>query len=274
MSTIGLVLGKPAGRSPVIGEVADRLRAQGHLVMTHVPGRDAGLPSWLDHADLVALRGLDPRTLQALAEHDPSDVRFLDTPGALLAAQDRPWTANRLRDVGLATPPWWPAPTWREATELITRHAGRFVVKHTDGSIGRSARVWMGDAGTLPAQPPFAGPFHVERDVGSGRTEVKLYRVGQHTAAFERRATRFAAIPVDARLHEVTVRAAGALGLSLAGFDLLVDTSEVAVIDVNAFPSCRRLPDAAQRIADHLVARARAPALAVTPVRDDVGSVP
>ena len=257
MSTIGLLLGKPPMRSPGIGTLLTRLREQGHLVRMHVPGPDGPAVPWLTDTDLVALRGLDRRALVGLRAAEARGVRFLDAPAAVLAVRDRRGVSERLRAAGLPTPASWSAPRWSDVHDLAGRHGGRLVVKHADGTVGRSARVWISSGGRLPELAPFPGPFHVERHVGTGRRELKLYRVGAHTAGFALQEGTATTIEVDDHLRRLVTRATDALGLSLAGLDILVDDAEVFVIDVNAFPSCRRLSDGPERIAAHLVERAR-----------------
>jgi ribosomal protein S6--L-glutamate ligase len=259
MSAITLMLGKPRERSPVIAEVVDELRARGHDVRCHVPSRVLGLPAWLHDADLVALRGLDAGTLTALAAPELAAVRFLDDPRALLAVRDRAGTAGRLDEAGLSTPAHWPSASWGDVQERSARHGGSFAIKHVDSSIGRSAQVWLGDAQQVPVRAPFPGPYHLERHLGGGRTEVKLYRVGAHLAGFVIRGAAATPIEIDDRLREVGVRATDVLGLSLAGLDLLIDDASEFIIDANAFPSCRRLPDAVQRIATYLDERSGYP---------------
>jgi glutathione synthase/RimK-type ligase-like ATP-grasp enzyme len=257
MSTIGLVLGKPAHRSPVIADVLEALRAQGYAVRTHVPSRSDGPPTWLGDADLVALRGLEHDALTTLAAHARDGaVRFLDAPDDLLAVRDRARTAARLTEAGLATPAHWHAVRWRDVEHRVSRQGGSLVVKHVDSTVGRGARVWLGPAHRLPERAPFAGPYHLERDVSEGRTELKVYRVGAHLAGFALRGGTATPTEVDDRIRAVALRATDALGLSLAGLDLLVDPATAFVIDVNAFPSCRRLPDAVTRITHHLATRA------------------
>jgi ribosomal protein S6--L-glutamate ligase len=266
VTTIGLVLGKPPGRSPVLGDVVVELQRRGHEVQVHTEvhtDRDRP-PAWLDEADVVAVRGASTAVLRSMLPAEARGVRFCDPPSQVLAVRDRRAVAARLAAAGIDVPRHATATSWDEVRAITDRRADPAVVKHVDGAIGRGARVLHVRPGELLAEPPFPGPYLVEDLVRGISDEVKLYLVGDHVAAFL--ADPVVTRPVAARpgprdlpdlpdlpgLTELGTRVGDALGLTLLGADVLLSRGGPQVVDVNAFPSCRRLPDAATRIADHL----------------------
>jgi ribosomal protein S6--L-glutamate ligase len=257
-TTIGLVLGKPPGRSPVLGDVVVELRRRGHDVRVHTD-RDRP-PRWLDDADAVAVRGTSTTVLRSMLPAEASGVRFCDPPSRVLAVRDRRAVAARLGAADIEVPRHGAAASWDEVRSITDRRADPVVVKHVDGTVGRGARVLHVRPRELPEDPPFPGPYLVEDLVRGINDEVKLYRIGDHVTAF--RADPGGTRPIlrsHPDLETLAARIGHALGLTLFGADVLLARRGPQVVDVNAFPSCRRLPDGVSRIADHLARVAAGP---------------
>lgn len=104
---VGLVLGKPPERSPVIPEVLRRLASNG--AATRVPGRDQDLPPWLEDADVLPLRGLRAPVLAALTALEKAGVRCCNAPCATAQVLDRQVMLALLRggDVPCRARPAW-----------------------------------------------------------------------------------------------------------------------------------------------------------------------
>jgi ribosomal protein S6--L-glutamate ligase len=263
---VGLVLGKPPRRSPVLGELVTRLRSVGARVSVQVD--DGSIPVWLSDVDLVAHRGVSSPTLELLVTAERAGIAFCDPPSVVLFARDRRQVAARLRAAGVPVPPSAVASTWDEVRAMsASRGPGGMVVKARDGTVGRGTRVLVAGDGRLPILAPFPGPYHLEEFVAGATSEVKLYRIGGHVAAFRRASTGTIWCQEPAGAWEaLALRAADALALTVAGVDVLRGSDGAAVVvDVNPFPSGKRLPDAAARLADHLrsLAEPAAPASAL-----------
>lgn len=257
-AVVGFVLGKPPARSPVLGALVDHLRDGGDRVLVHVPSRDGGAPPWLAAADVVAIRGLSEPALTALIDAERAGTRFCDPPRAVLAARSRDAVHDRLAAAGLRTPRYGLATRWDEARRVADdADAEQVAVKHRGGEVGRGTRVLVGPASDLPEDPPFPGPYVVEDAVVPDGDEIKLYRIGDHLAAFTLAADGSARPRRTEDLVDVADVAAAALGLSVLGIDLLPGRDGPTIVDVNAFPSCKRLPDADLRLAAHLRSFAR-----------------
>lgn len=282
MTTIGLLLGKPPRPATVMAELVERLERLGARVLVHAGPQP---PSWLPKADLVAVRGLSDETLGALVATEGAGVRYADPPSVVLAARDRAGLHARLRAAGIASPTHVPAADWEEVRRIVAARSTPSVVKHHSGEVGRGAHVHHVVGGEVVGElAPFAGPYLVEDAVVDVRAELKLYLVGDRLAAFHlgdrdvprargdndaprARGDNGADRPLDPdpTLATLADRVADAVGLRILGIDVLVGRDGPAVVDVNAFPSCQRLPDPAGVLARHLLDRAAAAAAACPP---------
>lgn len=226
-------------------------------VRVHVQnGSSHQVPAWAHDVDVVAVRGLRESTLDALAALEHDDVRFCDPPTAVLAVRDRAGVHARLSAVGVRVPGHRIISSWKAVRERAG-HAP-VVVKHLVGDVGRGARVVRSDREDLPVEPPFTGPYLAEEYI-EARTELKLYRIGDRVATLrlpdgDGDAT---VIHTPGDLRRLAHRVAAALDLSLCGIDVRPGPDGPTVIDVNPFPSARRIPDSAASVADHLLTLAR-----------------
>jgi ribosomal protein S6--L-glutamate ligase len=247
--TIGLVLGKPPDRSPVIHEVAVLLRQLGATVRVHVQDGDGTLvPPWLLDADAVALRGLRNSTLRALLPAERAGACFADAPSAVLAARERASVHDRLAAAGVAVPTYRCVASWSEVADVAA--ARRVVIKHASGEVGRGRHV-VASSGVPPREPPFPGPYLVEDHVAGDSPEVKLYRFGDRVVAA--RAVEGTEVTVPEGHAALADRVGDALALSMVGIDVLDGPEGPTVVDVNPFPSARRIGPGAMLISGHLL---------------------
>lgn len=260
-STIGFVLGKPIERSPILPEVADLLSRAGHQVLSFAPrGVDDLRSAELNRCDLLIVRGLSAEILQVLQLWSE---RCINDPAASLAVTDRWGVITDLIAAGLPVPPTRRVARWGQV-----RAAGDdCVVKAADAGRGRSAGVLVSGQ-PRPVEPPFSGPWLVQRSLDAQSWEAKCYVVGRQVRILRRgvlvwpagttevgRPTEVA--EPDPELIELARSAAATVALEVAGVDILVpSTGSPAIIDINAFPSAARVPDAASWVAEHLRRRA------------------
>lgn len=246
---VGLLLGEPIERSPVLPDIAATLRELGVTVPVAVPDARAPLPDWLAEADLLVLRGL---AAPVLARLDGYDARCCNSPRAVLAVNDRWWLAQTLRAAGVPTPASRRVTSWAE----VLAATGDLVVKALDGARGRGAGVLP--ARELPSEPPFPGPYLLQAAIEDDGWVHKLYVVGADVRGV--RKPRAAGAGADEPFHpdadQVALgrAVAAAVGLEILGADVLTGGQ---VIDVNAFPSTVSLPGGAGWISDYLMDRAR-----------------
>lgn len=258
-AVVALLLGKPPERSPVLPEVIERLRAAGADVRVDVPRSGRALPGWLPEVDVVALRGLGVPTLEGVAAMESRGLSCCNSAAATLVTLDRAVMQRRLAASEVPVP----AAAVVSGVDEARRWAqGRPVVlKSTDASVGRGAGVslWTDPArGEVPLAP---GPYLVQELVPGDGVDRKLYVIGARTAGLlKERATGTRSGEVfEPGSHSVEVaRAVGdALDLVIYGVDLVEGPHGAVVVDVNAFPSCNGVADAATSIADTLLAQAR-----------------
>jgi ribosomal protein S6--L-glutamate ligase len=247
---IGLILGKPPRRSQVIPDAIDLLRAHGVLVDVHVQDETGTLPPWIDGpVDMVALRGLRSSMLRSLLRAEEEGTRFADPPSTLLEARDRGWVHERLAEVGLAVPAFRRLTAWGEVRQFAGSRD--VIVKHGRGGVGRGRRVLDPCDVPLPMRPPFPGPYIAEDRVPSKGGEVKLYRFGERVAIAEAGANGTQLELTEG--HRVLAhRVSRALGLTMCGIDVMRGPQGPVVVDVNPFPSARRIADATSMVSGHL----------------------
>jgi ribosomal protein S6--L-glutamate ligase len=256
------LLGKPPRKSTVLPEIITALVDRGGDVEIHVPAAATDVPGDLPAADLVVIRGLGRAVLAALSAREAADgLRCCNGAGATLACADRALLVDALVAAGVPVPPTRVEADW---DNVLRGAAGSpVVVKARDALRGRAAGVWLPSDGPLPDVQPFPGPYLLQRFVPSDGIDRKLYVLGGkvaglHKSAGTAGARRRDGIPVDPShdLAALARRAAGAIGLELAGIDILEGTQGPLVIDVNPFPSARGVAGAAETIAAHLGYRA------------------
>ena len=249
---IALVLGKPPGDS-ILSEVAVRVRHEGFRVAIHLPHKaNEAVPAWLFDVDLVVQRGLDPRALAAIGRLEEAGIRCCNPVAAVRAVQDRLVLTRTLVAAGLPTPAASAVCTWADA---VTAAGGAAVaVKARDGRRGRSAGAVLAPDGRLPAMAPFDGPYLVQDFVTGAGREHKLYVAGRDVRVLLAPASRPlgyepAEPPEAPALVDLALRTGRALGLQIYGVDVLMGADGPHIVDVNAFPGFRRVPDAARLVA-------------------------
>jgi ribosomal protein S6--L-glutamate ligase len=258
MTRVEFLLGRAPGTGSILPDVLARLTELGAQVHTRQRASMA-LGDVVD-ADLLVLRGLDAAALRDAVALECSGVRCANRAAATALARDKAAAALTLRGAGVPVPLSLRTSDWAEAASWARGQA--VVVKAVMGS--RGAGVALIDDGSLPDAPPFAGPWLVEERIAHDGRDRKLYVVGDRVDGVLRRwpprgleDKLGSPLPVDTDLADLARRAAGALGLTLAGVDVVVGGGGPVVVDVNAFPGYKGVPGAAGRVAEHLWRLAR-----------------
>jgi ribosomal protein S6--L-glutamate ligase len=246
------------GVSPVLPDVVELLQAAGAAVGVHVPQAPYELPPWLWRARVAGLRGLAPEALVAAQRLEAAGVRCCNSAAATALVADRAALHRSLVRAGVPVPAGQTVTDWAQVRALAA--GSSVVVKAVSGHRGRGASVVIADASDLPGAPPFDGPYLVqERVVHDGR-DRKLYVIGARVAGLlvplSPDSGPAEAFELNSRYHDVARRCGETTGLELYGVDVLEGSAGPVVVDVNPFPSCRRVPGAARSIAEHLLARA------------------
>ena len=247
-----LVGHRPSSASVLHAIVAGMRKAGGDANVYESPYEPALL-----RADVVALRGLDLAALAAARWLEQAGVRCCNTVAATTLARDKAATEQALRAADVPRPRTVTVPRWNDVRSLAS--AGPVVVKPYAGS--RGAGVVDGDS--LPEREPFTGPFVVQERVDGDGLDRKLYVVGETVRGVlrtwpprtlaDKRGTAF--VPSDDE-RELALLTGRALGLELFGVDVLYGAAGPVVVDVNAFPGYKGVPDAASLLLHYLTSSA------------------
>lgn len=285
-SHVVFLLGKPPKPGTIIDLVRNLLDDQGvrtSIVLPHEADDSAVIEDygWGD-ADLIVHRGLSVEVHPLL--------EGLHREGAILC---NPWpglqhTVERqhLHDVlvaaGIPCPGARSVPTWEQVLQMA--RVEPVVVKTAGG--GRGSGVLAGHHllepprkgapeledvpleraiaesahRPLPRSAPGPGPYLVEQLVLHDGIDRKLYIAGDHVTGLYKPSTLVRQHSADGvpfqltrELREVALATAQALDLHLLGVDIILGPEGPQVVDVNAFPGYRSVPDAPRAVADHLL---------------------
>jgi glutathione synthase/RimK-type ligase-like ATP-grasp enzyme len=250
--------GSAPDRNPLLGPLAAALAARGGgftVFDATAPWNPADLPA----ADVFLVKGNHPAVLCAAGAAADAGGACLNDLAATVRAADKARLVALLGRAGLPVPATTVAAD-PDAVALVLRSAGapRFV-KPVRGALGRGAGVLR------PGERPTgAGPWVVQEIIGGAGFDLKVYGVEDRAAVrrvrFEPGRADMPRIPVaDPDPHPVrlAIRAAEACGLVCWGVDFVIGADGPVIVDVNAFPGYRSVPDAVGWIADAAFATAR-----------------
>jgi tetrahydromethanopterin:alpha-L-glutamate ligase len=243
-----------------------------------VPGFAGALP------DAVLVRAISAGSFEAVTRRLGvlHALRELGVPvwndaRAIERCVDKSMTSFLLAQGGIATPATW-AVEGREAAASIAERecpAGPVVLKPLFGSQGRGLRLIAGSADLPPPEavdgvyylqrylpveplPARSRTFHDHRlFVCRGEVVAAMTREAENWVTNVRLGARTLPFSPNAELVDLAARAAGCVGASYAGVDLLVDRDgRPWVLEVNSMPGWKGLQRvAAASIAGHIVAR-------------------
>ncbi|MFX0538781.1 ATP-grasp domain-containing protein [Ornithinimicrobium sp. Y1847] len=248
----------PDRPSPILLEVADRLRAAGHDVEGWIPedrilcAHDLG-----DLADLYVLKSHTEHALSYACALAAAGARVLNDLPACLAAQDKVTAAGRMRSAGVPTPDTWLVHNPSSAVHLVD--SGPLIVKPNRGHRGAGVHL-VSTPQELATVPQAGGPLIVQRHVPGPGEDLKVYVAGDQVWAvrksfdelsFTRPGRPVAASP---EVRELAGRVRTAFGLELFGVDVIESPDGPAVVDVNYFPGYKGCPDPAPAITDVVLA--------------------
>ncbi|MGW7415674.1 ATP-grasp domain-containing protein [Streptomyces sp. NPDC054863] len=200
--------------------------------------------------------------LEAAAE---AGLTTVNDARAIRRVRDKALAAAIGRSHGLPVPPTYAAASPQLLLEVPDAEYP-LVVKPADGSAGRSVHLVatperlaallpeLTGEGMLIAQPYVANPG----------VDLKVYCVGGRLYATERgsplhpeHTVHERRVPLPAEVAETVARVGAVYGLDLYGVDVLLGPDGPVVVDVNDFPSFRRVPDAAGQVARAVLELAR-----------------
>ena len=267
-----------AGRPAVNPVIAALLRhlAVGAKVTVRVPELDPiGMARGL-RPDLVLLKTATTLALSIAVADEAAGGLFLNPAGATSAANDKAAVLARLSSAAVPVPTSYLIDAWGRIPDngvdlsaadgspgadpkAPERHS-RWVSKPVLGwhgagvSFHRTFSDALAAGATSTPAPGWLvddGTRLVQRQVGSGEPDLKVYVAGEHifaatkaftAASFSSDAVR--RVELGAEQRDIVHAAGETLGLRLFGVDLRDDDAGPVVIDVNPFPGFRGFPEA------------------------------
>lgn len=184
-------------------------------------------------------------------------VRCVNRVGPMLVAQDKLWTALVLARAGLPTPACASIPTRGDVSETVQQLAPA-VAKPVFGSLGDGAFLCDGpEATNRLGQEAERQAYLVQRLVEPVGIDLRLFVVGGIVEGAIRRVAREGewrantslgarALPIVPRPEwsRLAIAATRALGLDVAGVDLVLEGDAPSVLEVNGYPGFRAIHDA------------------------------
>ena len=235
------------------------------------------LPGFAALPDAVHVRTLAAGSFEAITRRlgilhalDRLGVRVVNGPRGIEACVDKSMTSFLIARAGIPTPDTWTLESFEAAHALVRREieSGPIVLKPLFGAQGKGLRL-LRAVDDLPPPDAVAGVYYLQRFERVEGDDFRDFRLfvshGRVVAAMMRRAPTWITnvkqggepIPVgrDARLEALALAAATAVGVEIAGVDIIVGRDGPRVLEVNSMPAWRGLQKVADvHIADEIAA--------------------
>jgi ribosomal protein S6--L-glutamate ligase len=256
-----LVRHPPTRRSPIFPEVVERLRASGADVDAIYPDEQATdlAALTLDH-DLYVLKAGTETALSLAGALHALGATILNPYPVSEMCRDKIVASRVLAEAGVPTPTAYVASRPEELLPLLDD--GPIVVKPHRGSQGRGVRV-VHKPSDLDGAVPNGGPLFAQRYLEPDGLDRKIYCIGDEIFGVERvwpprtyedKVGR--PFGVEREVREIALRCGSAFGLSVFGFDVVMSDGRPYVVDISSFPGFKGVPDAAARLARHILVAA------------------
>jgi ribosomal protein S6--L-glutamate ligase len=231
--------------SPLLADVAARLRARGYEVESGTPEEmlvDADRLAW-SH-DLYLLKSHTELALSLAASLHAQGARLLNPYPACAAAQDKVLAVRRLRAAGVPVPRTFVTADLDRLRELL-QDRSPLLVKPVRGHRGTGVHVLHGPP-DLAALPHLQDPVVVQDFVAGPGEDLKVYVVGERVWAVRKSfSIPGRPVPVTPEVEEIALRAGAACGLGLFGLDVIESPDGPVVVDLNYFPGYKGCADVA-----------------------------
>ncbi|WP_051745022.1 ATP-grasp domain-containing protein [Streptomyces yerevanensis] len=251
--------GSDTGRNPLLRPLRAALAVR-DVSCTAFDATAPWTPADLPTADVFLVKGGDPAVLCAAGAAADAGGACLNDLTATLRAGDKARVLALLDRAGLPVPATTVAADANAVADLLRTAGTPRFVKPLHGQHGQGAGLLR--PGERPAG---AGPWLVQEVVDGPGFDYKLYGVGGLAAVrrvhVEPGRVDGPRVPVpdpDPGLVRLGLRTAELCGLVCWGVDIVTCADGPVIVDVNAFPGYRGVPDAAGWIADAALAAAGA----------------
>jgi ribosomal protein S6--L-glutamate ligase len=254
-----LVRHPPGRKSPIFPEVVRLLRAKGATVRVVYPGEHATeLRALALEDDLYVLKAGTDTALSLAGALHALGAAILNPYPVSAMCRDKIVASKVLDLAGVPTPRSYVAARPQELVPLLDE--GPLIVKPYRGSQGRGVSI-VNRRSELMTIDAGGGPLYAQRYLEPDGPDRKIYCIGDDVFGVERtwpvrtyEDKLGRPFEVDREVREIALRCASAFGLSLFGFDIVVSRDRPYVVDISSLPGFKGVPDAAERIADHIFA--------------------
>ena len=237
------------------------LRARGHDVSTIDPARvgaEAHDGAWLDDLDVIVGRGRSLALLCLLTWAESRGVRTINRRSAIAGVHNKAEMAVRLGAAGVPTPKTFLG----SLDELLTRARPECYPIILKPSFGDNCQgLCVVESRAELAGISWPEPFLLAQQfLPTDGTDLKLYVVGRDVWAVRKpsplgsKAGVCELVPLTPELMNLARRCGELFGLDLYGVDCLEADAGIVVVEVNEFPNYTGVPQADDRLADHVLA--------------------
>lgn len=254
----------PARKSPIMPEVLRLLGDWGARVDVIHPEEQATALSGVAPAhDLYVLKSDTELALSLAGALHAAGAAIVNPYPVAAMLRDKVVATRRLEAAGVPVPATWAAASPRQLAPLL--EGGPLVVKPYRGTHGVGIRVVSRRAELAElAEADGAGPVFAQRWHAPDGPDRKLYVVDGHVFGVRRRWPPETyedklgePFTVGPELREIALRCGRAFGVELFGVDVVVSDGRPWVVDMQAFPGFKGVPDAALRLADFVYTAAQ-----------------
>ncbi|MFL5312125.1 MAG: inositol monophosphatase family protein [Myxococcales bacterium] len=256
-----LVKHPPERKSPIAPEVVRLLRERGAAVDLLYPDESlTDLATVRVEHDLYVLKSGTDRALSLAGALHAQGASILNPYPVAAALRDKVVATRVLQAAGVPVPETWVASEPRQLLPLL--EGGALVVKPYRGSQGRGVQV-VRNAAELDSVPAHDALVFAQRHHAPDGPDQKLYSIGGRVFGVKRiwpprtyedkLGEPFA---VSSELEEIALRCGRAFGVTLFGVDVVMSGGRAYVVDMQAFPGFKGVPDAALHLANEILAAA------------------
>jgi ribosomal protein S6--L-glutamate ligase len=248
--------GTPPRRNPVMAEAFEMLEARQVQVWVRFPETELlRLNDLKPDADVYVLKSDTELALSLALSLEQLGARVLNRASASLLAKDKILAAATLARAGLPAPRSVAA---AQPAQLASRLTEPLILKPHRGYHGAGVAVAT-TPDDLPEPEAYPEVVFAQEYLGRARLDLKVFVIGDEVfgvrKAFAGDSFLRTGEPTELRpeIEDIARRCGQAFGLELYGLDVAEDPERgPRIIDVNAFPGYRGVPDAAREIADYI----------------------
>jgi ribosomal protein S6--L-glutamate ligase len=206
-------------------------------------------------ADVYLLKSNTELALSLATALEALGARVLNRASASALAKDKVQAAAALLTAGIPTPRSLAA---ARPVQLGAEMAdGPLILKPHRGHYGAGITVVETPA-AFPGEEAYPGLVFAQRYLSRARTDLKVFGIGDEAFGVRKPFSPGSFLregrpcPLSPEVEDIARRCGRAFGLTLYGLDIAESEDGPQVVDVNAFPGYRGVPDAARRLAEHI----------------------